>query len=184
MWILFKQHHFGCSQRECKANESIIDQKKRNVRITNLCYSRRKATRVGEPPKSASRDDVNWQTTKTEQLYKVSIPCFDDHNYKKEELDTVGELSDVCSQIVLKCLYQARIGTPDILWSVNKLTGAVTKWTGACDRRLARLISYIHYSIITQITIDNLVMWVIQFNTADWVYLKTLILLDTLKSQK
>ena len=32
------------------------------------------------------------------------------------------------------------------LWSVNKLARAVTKWTGACDRRLALLISYIHHT--------------------------------------
>ena len=35
---------------------------------------------------------------------------------------------------------------PDILWSVNKLARAVTKWTKACDKRLARLISYIHHT--------------------------------------
>ena len=58
---------------------------------------------------------------KGEQLYKVSSPCLDDHHFKKEELESVGELSKVCSQIVLKCLYLARIGRPDVLWSVNKL---------------------------------------------------------------
>ena len=40
---------------------------------------------------------------KTEQLYKVSIPCLDDHRFK-EELETVAELFTVCSQIVLECL--------------------------------------------------------------------------------
>ena len=59
-------------------------------------------------------------------------------------MGSVGELSKVCSQIVLKCLYVARIGRPDILWSLNKLARAVTKWSRACDKRLARLISYIH----------------------------------------
>ena len=45
------------------------------------------------------------------------------------------------------CLeYLARIGGPDILWSVNKLARPVTKWTRACDKRLARLVSYIHYT--------------------------------------
>ena len=38
----------------------------------------------------------------------------------------------------------ARIGRPDILWSVNKLARSITKWTKACDKRLNRLISYIH----------------------------------------
>ena len=40
--------------------------------------------------------------------------------------------------------YLARIGRPDIHWSVNKLARAITKWTRACETRLARLISYIH----------------------------------------
>ena len=38
----------------------------------------------------------------TQQLYKLSIPCIDDHHFKKEELKSVGELSQECSQIVLK----------------------------------------------------------------------------------
>ena len=67
----------------------------------------------------------------TQQLYKVSTPCIDDHHLKEEELKSVGELSKVCSQIVLKCLYMARIGRPDILWSVNKLARSITKWTKA-----------------------------------------------------
>ena len=61
-------------------------------------------------------------------------------------MKSVGELSHVCSQIVLKCLYLARIGRPDILWSVNKLARSITKWTKACDKRLNRLISYIHHT--------------------------------------
>ena len=82
----------------------------------------------------------------TQQLYKVSTPCIDDHHFKEEELKSVGELSKVSPQIVLKCLYLARIGRPDILWSVNKLARSITKWTKACDKRLNRLISYIHHT--------------------------------------
>ena len=81
-----------------------------------------------------------------QQLYKVSTTCIDDHHFKEEELKSVGELSKVCSQIVLKCLYLARIGRPDILWSVNKLARSITKWTKASDKRLNRLISYIHHT--------------------------------------
>ena len=85
----------------------------------------------------------NWPTR---QLYKVSTLCIDDHHFKEEELKSVGELWKVCSQIVLKCLYLSRIGPLDILWSVNKLARSVTKWTKACDKRLSRLISYIHHT--------------------------------------
>ena len=82
----------------------------------------------------------------TQQLYKVSTPCIDDHHFKEEEMKSVGELSQVCSQIVLKCLYSARIERPDILWSVNKLARVVTKGTRVCVKRLACLISHIHHT--------------------------------------
>ena len=82
----------------------------------------------------------------TQQLYKVSTPCIDDHHFKEEEMKSVGELPQVWSQIVVKCLYLASIGRPDIRWSVNKLARSITKWTKACDKRLNRLISYIHHT--------------------------------------
>ena len=69
----------------------------------------------------------------TLQLYKVSTPCIDDHHFKEEELKSVGELSKVCSQIVVKCLYLG-------------LARSITKWTQACDKRLSCLISYIHHT--------------------------------------
>ena len=65
---------------------------------------------------------------------------------KKKNWKSVGKLSKICSQIVLKFLYLARIGRPDILWSVNKLARSITKWTKAFDKRLIRLISYIHHT--------------------------------------
>ena len=82
----------------------------------------------------------------TQQLYKVSTPFLDHNHFKEEELKSVGELTKVCSQTVLKCLYLARFGRPDILWSVNKFARSITKWTKACDKRLCRLISYIHHT--------------------------------------
>ena len=85
----------------------------------------------GEKEKKRNRRE------KKEQYCRVSAPCWDDHNFKKEELESVGEHSKVYSQIVLRCLYLARIRRSDILWSVNKLVRAVTK---------ARLVSYIHHA--------------------------------------
>ena len=82
----------------------------------------------------------------TQQLYNVATPCLDDHHFKEEEFKSVGELSKACSQIGLKCWNLARIGRPDILWSVNKHARSITKWTKACDKRSSRLISYIHYT--------------------------------------
>ena len=61
-------------------------------------------------------------------------------------MKSFGDLSNACSQIVLTCLYLARIGRPDILWSVYKFARSITKWTRACDKRLDRLISYFHHT--------------------------------------
>ena len=114
----------------------------------------------------------------TQQLYKVSIPCTEDHHFKEEDLKSVGELSKVCSQIVLKCLYLARIGKLGILQSVNKLARSITKWTKACDKRLNRFISY-----ITPVNINSIVMWVIPQNNAGWDCFKTPILREILRIQ-
>ena len=89
---------------------------------------------------------ILWVTKQND--YKVFTPCMDDH-HQEEELKSVGELSKVCSQIVLKCLYWERFGS-DVLWSVNELARAVTKWTEVCDKRLNSLISYIHHTCAFQ----------------------------------
>ena len=47
------------------------------------------------------------------------------------------------------CFEMLILGTywkTDILWSVNKPARSITKWTRACDKRLSRLISYIHHT--------------------------------------
>ena len=186
--------YLGCTQRECKPNEDIVSQHK------EMFESRISATATEKIPgwEKLHAKTVAWShdmeghskncaerycelaNKKTEQLHTDSPLCLDDHNFKKEELETVGDLSVVCSQVVLKCLYLVRIGRPDILWSVSKLALAVTRWTRACDRRLARLISDIHHTNIT----DNIVMWVIQFKIADWVFSKTLIFAGDFEDSK
>ena len=64
----------------------------------------------------------------TQQLHKVATLGSDDHQFKEEGMGSVGELSKVCPQIVMKCLYLARIGRLDILWSVNKACSCGRGW--------------------------------------------------------
>ena len=77
---------------------------------------------------------------KPETLKTVETPGLDDHQLKPEDFEASGELSDVSAQIVLRCLYLARIGRPDLLYSVNALAREVTTWSNACDKILERLI--------------------------------------------
>ena len=58
------------------------------------------------------------------------------------------DLLENCHKSALKlswnaCILRALVDQTDILWSVNKLARAVTKWTRDCHKRLARLISEI-----------------------------------------
>ena len=54
-------------------------------------------------PRIVWNDIASWQTGKFNNSTKLSTPCIDDHHFK-EELNSAGELSNMCSQIVLKCL--------------------------------------------------------------------------------
>ena len=148
--------YLKCTQRQSETSKDIVDiyrtmfesricageiekvPSSQNLRISSWSYDM-----AGHAKKCVERYCELANKT-TQQLYKVSTPCIDDHHFKEEEMKSVGELSQVCSQIVPRCLYLARIGRLDILWSVNKLARSITKWTKACDKRLNRYISYIH----------------------------------------
>ena len=184
--------YLGCTQRQCELSKDIVDKYRtmfesrisagateklpcsENLRISSWSYHME-----GHAKKCVERYCEIANKT-TQQLCKVSTPCLDDHHFKEEELKSVGELSKVCSQIVLKCLHLARIGRPDILWSVHKLARSITKWTKACDKRLSRLISYIHY---THVITNNIVMWETLQNNADWDCFKTPILQEILRTE-
>ena len=150
----------GCTQRECKPNEIILllrniqrslnhvfllKQQKNYQSDKSLTQKQSRGPATWRDMlKNALGDTVNWQTRKWNNFTQFRILAWTTISLKRRKLESVGEMPEVCSQIVLKCMYLARIGRPDNLWSVNKLARSVTKATQACDKRLARLISYIH----------------------------------------
>ena len=153
--------YLGCTQRECETSKDIVDNHRKMFESRISAGAKEKLPCAGKldanistwsydmeghAKKNVWSDIASWPTKQTQQLYKVTTPCLDDHQFQEEELGSVGELSKVCSQIVLKCLYLARIGRPDTLWSADKLARTVTKWTRACDKRLARLIYHLHHT--------------------------------------
>ena len=96
-------------------------------------------------PRNVWNDIVSWQTGRLNNSTKYQLHALTTIISKKKNWNPWENCQKVCSQIVLKCLFLARIGRPDVLWSVNKLGRSITKWTKACDKRLSRLISYIHH---------------------------------------
>ena len=95
---------------------------------------------------NALRDTASWQTKKRISYTKFQVPAWMITKSRRRSLNQWENYPMYAHKIVLKCLYVARIGQPDVLWSVNKLARSVTKWTGACDKRFARLISYINHT--------------------------------------
>ena len=108
--------YLGCTQRQCHTSKDIVDNYRatlesrisaggteklpfpQNLRISSWSYDK-----AGHAKKCVERYCELANKT-TQQLYKVSTPCIDDHHFKEEESKSVGELSQLCSQIVLKCL--------------------------------------------------------------------------------
>ena len=130
--------YLGCTRRQRAISKDIVDNCRTmfESRISaegteklpfseNLRNSSRSYEMEGHAKKCVERYFELANKT-TQQLYNVSTQRIDDPHFKEEELKLVGDLSKVCSQTVLRCLYLARIGRPDILWSVNKLARSIT----------------------------------------------------------
>ena len=104
----------GCTQRQCEISEDFVD----NYRT--MFESRISAGRTEKLPLPQNLRISSWSydmeghakicverycelaNKTTQQLYTVSTPCIDDHHFKEEEMRSVAELSQVCSQIVQK----------------------------------------------------------------------------------
>ena len=112
--------HLGCTQRECRICKDIAH----NYRSMLESRISAGATEKYQKPKATGKPDAETTSSWSNDMEGHAKKCVERY----------------CE------LYLARIGRLDILWSVNKRARAVTKWTKACDKRLARLISYIHHT--------------------------------------
>ena len=130
--LLENQYHFldhvylGCTQCECKSNENIVEEYKKMFESRNSDGATEKITWVGKNITQNSRFGLTTWKVMRKGAWKDIV------NWPVRRLNS--------------CMYLARIGGPDILWSVNKRARDVTTWTRACDKRLARLIPYIHHT--------------------------------------
>ena len=105
----------GCTQRQCEISKDIVDncrtmfesrispggteklQFPQNLRISSWSYD------IEGHAKKCVERYCELANKTTQQLYKVFTPCIDDHHFKEEEMKSVGELSQVRSQVVVKC---------------------------------------------------------------------------------
>ena len=64
-----------------------------------------------------------------------------------QEDPEVGRLSLVAARILMKVFYAARVARLDLYRAISGLTRHLTRWTEECDRRLHRLMSYVHCTL-------------------------------------
>ena len=58
-----------------------------------------------------------------------------------------GILQPIAARVILKVYYEARAARFDLLRSIGYLATRITKWDADCDRRLHRLMSYVHSTL-------------------------------------
>ena len=106
--------YLDCTRRQCEISKDILDNYRtmfesrisageveklpfpQNLRISSWSYDME-----GHAKKCVERYCELAKRT-TQQLYKVSTPCIDDHHFKEEEMKSVGEMS------ALKLFWNAR----------------------------------------------------------------------------
>ena len=79
-------------------------------------------------------------------LKSVQTPSIDDHQIPPEDFESKGSLSNDAARIVMKALYGARFVKYNLLWPICNLARRISCWSTADDRRLRRLVSYIHHT--------------------------------------
>ena len=81
-----------------------------------------------------------------DSLKVVATPGMDEHSFSPEDWTEVGCLAPIAANVIMKVLYGARMFRYDLLHTVNALARDVTRWCRACDKKLHRLVSYIHHT--------------------------------------
>ena len=167
----------GCTQRQCEISKDIVDKyrtmfESENFRISSWYYDME-----GHAKKRVERYCVLANRT-TQQLYKVSTPCIDDHHFKKK-----WNLLENCHKSALKLFqnvytlhvlddlifYGQRTNLHDRLQNGPKpVTNAWIDW---------------YLTFITHVNTNSIATWVILQSNADWDCFKTLILQEILRTQ-
>ena len=94
--------YLGCTPRQCEISKNTVDNYRAMFESRISAGETEKLPYSENLPISSWSYDMEGHTKKcverycelanktTQQLYKVSTPCIDDHHFKEEELKSVG----------------------------------------------------------------------------------------------
>ena len=95
---------------------------------------------------NALSDIANWQTRKWSSFTKFEAFVWMIINSNRKNLSQSENYHKCAHRLSKNACSCHELDDLTFCGFFNKLARAVTKWTQACDRRLARLISYIHHT--------------------------------------
>ena len=113
--------YLGCTQKTMRNKQRHCGQLQNHVRIQNFRRSNGKTTklgnaeqlyvvfRYGRSAKKCVERHCELANKSTQQLYKVSTPCLDDHQFMEEELKFVGNL--IVQSMLSNCSEMSVVGT-------------------------------------------------------------------------
>ena len=126
--ISFLDHvHLGCAQRQCEISKHIVDNYRtmfgsrisagatEKLPCSEICIFLSGPMTWKFMPWNVWNDIVSWRSKRLNNFTKFQLHALTTIISKKKKWIFFWELSHVCIQIVLKCLYLARIGRPVFL---------------------------------------------------------------------
>ena len=90
--------------------------------------------------------DMYLGITKQSQLKPANTPFLPRASSTPEEWEEQAQLQTHACAVLMKLLWGARLGRPDLLKGITYLATFVSRWCKACDRMLHRLMCYVAYS--------------------------------------
>ena len=149
--------YLGCGQFPVHISPQEAQRRLENVQPLISGIEGIKEVKTGQPVKAIRYNmfgffrqcvEVYCELAKVDvsTLREVGTPSIDDHQLKPEDFETEGFLSKDAAKIIMKALYGARLVRYELLWPICSSARQVTKWTVACDKRLHRLMCYIHHT--------------------------------------
>ena len=176
----------GCTQRQCEISKDIVD----NYRT--MFQSRISAGATEKLPCSENLRISSWSydmefhakkcvelycelaNKTTQQLYKVSAPCIDDHHFKRRRIEIRGR---IVKSMLSNCAEMLILGTYWKTW-YSLVSEQICTIDYELDQSLWQTMTF-----ITQVNTSNIVMWETMKNSADWDCFKTPILQEILRTQ-
>ena len=152
---------FGLHSKRMSNKQRYCRQLQEHVRIQNLCWSyTEKLQSTGKldanisswsydmegHAKKSWKDIANWQTKQLNSYTKSQHHALTTTNSRKKKWDLLENCQKFAHRLFPNaCIWPVLV---DLIFygPWTKLARSITKWTKACDKRLNRLISYIHHT--------------------------------------